>query len=159
MLAYYQHFITLCCTSLLIIGEKTNKIEKVFSILEENKVESYMDFDWCKALIYNKGTYAESSCKNYLNPKNLDDDAKKIFNDIRTGLNGTNVVGIVNPEYKNGKIIYGEFSFRTLHPFDRVRYVYKPNHKITSTQQPKCTGELDYMDLNQNWTFECEDWN
>jgi hypothetical protein len=151
--------LTGCQTSTSGHLEKTIKIEKIFPILEENKVEGYRDLDWCKAIVYNKGTYAEPSCKNYLNPENFDDDAKKLFNDIHVGLDGTNVIGIVNPAYENGKIIHGTFDFHTLNPFDRVRYVYKLNHKITSTQPPKCIGELDYMDLNQNWIFECEDWN
>lgn len=42
---------------------------------------------------------------------------------------------------------------------ERVRYVYQPNHPIVSSKLPACISELDYMKINDNWYFECEDWN
>lgn len=137
--------------------EKVKIIENSFPLLEEYEIRSLSTKKF-KGIVYNNGAYGDSNC-NYANCQEFTEESKNIFNKVTDLLEGSEVTGFFNLSYENGKLKRGYFDFPSYNFNDRFRYIYKPNNNTKDSKHPYCAGELWWMKINDDWYFECEDWN
>lgn len=151
--------ITGCVDNIDDASQETEKITKSFVLLEKHQVKSFKKTSSCNVLIFQKGAYVDRGCRGYTNTRDFDEQSLEIFDSISTYFADTKVREIYNLVYEDGKLVYGNFELISDNYPDRHRYVYQPGHSVKSLSLPKCLGELDSMKIDDNWFFECEEWN
>lgn len=150
-------------------AKRVSIIEDAFPVLEKHQVTSYEVRRNCKRIVigdYENSTYyADKSCPHSPDDaKDFDQNATQIYREIKNSLRGSRVNYFFNLLYEDGKLRKGYFNYQNFNFWDyhfllRTRYVYQPGHHFKSYKKPACLGELDEQKINDDWYFECEDWN
>lgn len=137
--------------------DKVAIIEEAIPLFEEYGVE---DFETTRfdGIIYKEGIFGDSGCE-YSECQKFTKEAKEVFKEIEDALNGSEVTGLDYMIYENGKLKIGYFEFPSHNYFDIFRYIYEKDHARKAPTNPYCAGQYYTLPINDNWYFECEDWN
>ncbi|NIA02237.1 MAG: hypothetical protein GWP15_02535 [Nitrospirae bacterium] len=90
----------------------------------------------------------------------FDKSAQTIHDEISSKLKGTAIYKVYNISYKeDGEISLAILEFEDANPYIISSIIYNPNHRIKNMGIPACEGEMEHLKLDDNWYYECLDWN
>lgn len=139
----------------------TTALEKIFSVLEADRVTAFRYQDWCKVISYTRGSFAnatESTCTYVATgtPTVFDpiaeSDLERIWKEVIA--TGTGVYVISNVQFDpSGGLIHGEFDCSS--GFTRQRYIYDPGYSLPAD----LPNERWHTRIDNAWYYILEDWN
>jgi hypothetical protein len=171
-------FLVLTVIACLLIGQATaflfpsirgkesdvRRLGQSFSILEQLKVQDYLNGDSCNRIHYSRGWFAEPlDCAPYDRDTDrdvpampFDDQATGDFRSVEGELRDTGVpIRKLDANYgANGDLRTATFWLRCTCYW---RYTYQPNY--TSMQPGEVPGEIWHTRINKDWYLTDEDWN
>lgn len=141
--------------------EDVMALQKVFPLLESNKVTAIRHQDWCQVLGYSRGNFTntttETCCFIVEEPRGMFDkqaraDLERIWKEVKAADAG--VLEISDIRYSStGKLIHGVCDCSS--DFVRERYVFDPGYSLPLDQP----GERYHTKINADWYHVREDWN
>ncbi len=133
------------------------RLREAIPQLEDFRVRSFHDLDWCKGLHYERGAFTtildDSGCLFDEDRAEFDDQAWDDFAEVRRILGNTGVPVRTMSSWQRG--CGTEWQFHVAGgAFDRFSYVYCRNGPL-----PEEPGDSVIIRVDDDWYFESEDWN
>lgn len=139
----------------------TKSLEKIFSVLEADRVTAIRYQDWCKVISYKRGSFAnvtDSTCTYVATgttaafDSTAESDLERIWKKVNS--TGTGVFVISDVQFNSsGELIHGEFECSS--GFTPQRYVFDPGYHLPAD----LPNERWHTRINSDWYYILEDWN
>ncbi|MGV0028387.1 hypothetical protein [Phormidesmis priestleyi] len=160
-------------------SQQVEKFKQVFPLIQQKKIDSFKDLDWCKTFEYQKGQFTNNNierCTYDFDKKQkfgrFDPQAQIDFDQVTRSLSFPKVETL-EVKFKRGTTPRGSLeaiASARLHVFagdvnpvckviwscDVKTYVYQPGYKKLPAD---LGGELWHEKIDQDWYIEWQDWN
>lgn len=146
------------------MARNADRLQNVFTTLEERQVRGFRNQDWCQFIDYPRGSFSnlldsENACNLFDGPPTaFDGTASADFDRVKNVLNDSGVGTFIawNIRYDDaGLITTAEFDV-TAGSFDRFSYLYDRDNTVSKEETP---DTIVTEQINDHWWFMSEDWN
>jgi hypothetical protein len=152
-------------------SQQVKKFKQVFPLIQQKKIASFKDLDWCKTFEYQKGKFTNNNIERctYDFDKNqkfgrFDPQAQSDFDQVTRALSSPKVETL-EVKFKRGAIASARLHVfagdvnpvcKVIWSCDVKTYVYQPSYKQLPADLDR---EIWHEKIDQNWYIEWQDWN
>lgn len=152
------------------INDKTivKKLQPFIHQIEKQQIHHWRNQDWCSYFQYQQGIFSKDPKNNGCNivfgdkniqaftPKSQQDFDKLKHQLAITGVKVNRIQAEFDDKSQQPKLTSVTFYINQSFNFNRLYYIYQPNHQIT---EDGIAGEIWDTPIDANWYRRDEDWN